>query len=121
MNLEETVTKLGKMLEKKNKAYGSAFEKTADMLLILFPHGIAPHQYEAATVLIRILDKIMRITNGAFDDSWRDIAGYAILMETKYQKNAKQMMKDILDGKTPRGTRTRKTNNKGARKEPMDG
>ena len=80
-NLQEIAKQIGTLLEQKNLEYGSAFEKVSDFLKILFPQGIPPEQYLHAMLVVRIFDKLMRISQGALKDSYRDIAGYGVLGE----------------------------------------
>lgn len=84
--LEQIASDLGKLLVKKNEAYGSYFEKLGDILRILYPNGIEPHQYDDLLALARIGNKLFRIASrkDAFGESpWRDIAGYGILGAAK--------------------------------------
>lgn len=73
---------IGSLVDRKNSAYGSAFDNAGEILKILFPNGIKPEQYTDMLAIIRIVDKLFRIANdkGAFsEDPWQDIAGYGIL------------------------------------------
>lgn len=73
---------IGNLLEEKNKAYGSAFDKAGEFLKLLYPNGIVPEQYGDALALVRIFDKQMRIATSkdAFsEEPYKDIAGYGIL------------------------------------------
>lgn len=86
--LSEIGREIGKLVEEKNSAYGSAFEKAGIILQVLYPNGIQPHQYTDVLATVRILDKLFRIaTNkGAFNEEpWKDIAGYGILGVSKEQ------------------------------------
>lgn len=79
---ETIAEEIGKLVKSKNAAYGSAYIKTADFLLLLFPKGIHPSRYGDALLLVRIFDKQMRIATrpDAFDESpYRDISGYGVL------------------------------------------
>jgi len=81
-NLKEISLDLGSLLEEKNKAYGSAFSKSSEVLKILYPNGIEPDQYTDLLLTTRILDKLFRIATdkSAFNEEpWKDIAGYGIL------------------------------------------
>lgn len=81
-SLKEISIKLGDLLEEKNKAYGSAFSKSSEILKILYPDGIQPDQYTDLLLTTRILDKLFRIATdkSAFNEEpWKDIAGYGIL------------------------------------------
>ena|SRR5271157_1346018 len=73
---------IGELVEKKNVAYGSAFEKVGEFLKLLYPHGINIHQYDDALLMVRIFDKQMRIAtkkDALGESPYRDIAGYGIL------------------------------------------
>lgn len=79
----ETVARdIGRLVDEKNKAYGSAFAKAGEILRVLYPNGLRPDQFDDALVITRILDKMFRIaiSKHAFGESpWQDIAGYAVL------------------------------------------
>lgn len=88
-NLKEISLDLGSLLEEKNKAYGSAFSKSSEVLKILYPNGIEPDQYTDLLLTTRILDKLFRIATdkSAFNEEpWKDIAGYGLLGVYKEQK-----------------------------------
>ena len=66
----------------KNDAYGNAFDKTTQILTLLYPTGIKVEQFKDVHVLIRMLDKLSRIArdNDPMGESpYMDIAGYSIL------------------------------------------
>jgi hypothetical protein len=82
-------TDIGSLVEQKNKAYGSSFEKSAEIIKILYPDGVKPEQYTDLLAITRVLDKLFRIATkkDAFGESpWQDIAGYAILAVSKDEK-----------------------------------
>jgi hypothetical protein len=88
-NLKEISLDLGSLLEEKNKAYGSAFSKSSEVLKILYPNGVEPDQYTDLLLTTRILDKLFRIATdkSAFNEEpWKDIAGYGLLGIYKEQK-----------------------------------
>lgn len=73
---------VGKLVTRKDKAYGSAVKKGAPFLRMLFPNGIHPDRYEDLLLIIRIYDKLMRLATrkDAFGESpYHDIAGYGVL------------------------------------------
>jgi hypothetical protein len=80
-SFEQIANRLGKLLDEKNKNYGSAYLTVPRILGILYPNGIRPEEYIPCLLTIRILDKICRISQGAMNDSFLDIAGYGILGE----------------------------------------
>lgn len=82
LSISSIARELGQLVEQKNKDYGDAFIKVSNALKILYPDGISPEQYQDVAVLIRVFDKMMRISHGAStEDPWKDIAGYGILMD----------------------------------------
>jgi len=79
---EKIGTEIGKLVDEKNAAYGSSFEKSEEILKILYPNGIEPKQYKDMLAVTRIVDKLFRIATQkeAFGESpFKDIAGYGIL------------------------------------------
>ena len=89
MKYEQIGKEIGALVDKKNAAYGSSFDKAGDILKILYPECINPEQYTDALAMIRIIDKLFRIANNkyAFDEEpWKDIAGYGILGVGKERK-----------------------------------
>jgi len=82
MKFEKIGTDIGKLVDEKNTAYGSAFEKSEEILKVLYPDGIEPRQYKDMLAVTRIVDKLFRIATQkeAFGESpFKDIAGYGIL------------------------------------------
>ena len=81
MKFETIGTEIGKLVEEKNTAYGSSFEKSEQILKVLYPDGIKPEQYRDMLAITRIVDKLFRIATrkDAFGESpFKDIAGYGI-------------------------------------------
>jgi len=74
---------IGRITADKNEKYGDAVGKTGDIFRILYPDGIPVEAYEDVLLIVRSLDKIVRITCGdkaAFGESpYRDLAGYSLL------------------------------------------
>ena len=75
-------TTIGRLVEEKNHAYGNSFQRSQEILKILYPDGITPHQYHDMLGITRVIDKLFRIANRkeAFGENpWEDIAGYGLL------------------------------------------
>ncbi len=73
---------IGTLTDEKNEAYGDSFQRSGDVLEILYPEGVMPSQYRDALGVVRVVDKLFRIATrkDAFGESpWRDIAGYSLL------------------------------------------
>ena len=73
---------LGKLVKDKQEAYGDSFNKSEQIIKILYPDGIRPENYKDLLTITRIIDKLFRIATqkDAFGESpYRDIAGYALL------------------------------------------
>ncbi len=85
ISFEELGLEIGKLLESKNRAYGSAFDKAGDFLKVLFPNGVPPEKYTDMLCMVRMFDKMMRIatadtnTNEKALDAYSDMAGYSLL------------------------------------------
>lgn len=81
----ELASDIGKLVEEKNKAYGSAFDRAGDFLRVLYPEGIKPDQYKDMLCIIRVFDKLMRIatsyegTEEKKVDAYSDLMGYGLL------------------------------------------
>lgn len=82
MKIKKIAADISQLVEEKQDAYGNAFERTAEILSILYPNGIGVEQLQDAALLVRVLDKICRIAhdNETMGESpWRDICGYSLL------------------------------------------
>lgn len=80
---EKIGKEIGQLLERKQISYGNSFGRSKDIFCVLYPDGIKPEQYTEMLTLIRIIDKLFRIATNKDqfeEDSFKDIAGYAILM-----------------------------------------
>ena len=80
-NLSSIAFRLGEILDLKNHAYGDSAAKTGKIVEVLWPNGVPPEQYENFLLIVRILDKVSRISTGVLtdEDPWMDIAGYGVL------------------------------------------
>ena len=101
-NFEEIGKAIGRIVTEKNKYYENSVTSTNDILRCLYPYGIKPEQYSDLNVIVRIIDKIMRITKGnqGNESAYKDIAGYALLKYTidlEYEFKSKDMPKDAID------------------------
>jgi hypothetical protein len=73
---------IGVLVERKQKAYGDSFGKSAEILRVMYPNGIPVSKLRNALAVTRVVDKLFRIATDedAFGESpWQDIAGYALL------------------------------------------
>lgn len=83
---EELGKEIGELVDKKNAAYGDSFNKSGEILRILYSQGIKPDQYDDVMAIIRVIDKFFRIATDkdAFGENpWQDISGYALLKSLK--------------------------------------
>lgn len=79
---DEIALSMSSLVTEKQKAYGDSFNKSQEILKVLFPDGVKVEQYSDMLTLIRIIDKLFRVSNQkeAFGESpYRDILGYALL------------------------------------------
>ena len=82
MTYEQKAQKIGAMVDIKNKLYGSSFEKSGEILKVLYPDGVKPEQYKDMLGITRVLDKLFRVANGnqGDEDAWKDVCGYGLLL-----------------------------------------
>jgi hypothetical protein len=89
--LYETIGKeIGELVDLKNKMYGDSFNKSGDILKILYPNGIIPEQYDDLLFITRIVDKLFRIATDkkALGESpVKDMAGYCILCVERNERS----------------------------------
>lgn len=82
MNYEAIGVQIGKLVTRKQAAYGDAVRRVAKILAILYPDGVRPDQYEDMLLITRIGDKLCRIAtdrDALGESPWADITGYGIL------------------------------------------
>lgn len=75
-------SEIGALVDRKNTAYGSAFETSGAALKLLFPRGIPPEKFTHALLITRIWDKLSRVATDKDEfqeDPFSDIAGYGLL------------------------------------------
>lgn len=74
-------TSIGMLVDKKQLQYGDSFHKSVDVLKIFYPNGIKPEDYQNLLTVVRIVDKLFRVTSGNQGDesAFTDIAGYGLL------------------------------------------
>jgi len=73
---------IGRLVTKKQIAYGDSFGRSGKVLRVLYPDGIPSTALDDALTITRILDKLFRIAtdkDALGESPWRDIAGYALL------------------------------------------
>ena len=83
MSFVEIGASIGRLVDEKQQAYGNSFGNTGKLLRMLYPNGVTPEQYDDLLGMVRLIDKLFRIAtskNAYGEDPWRDIAGYALLM-----------------------------------------
>jgi hypothetical protein len=101
---EELGSRVGALVDVKNKAYGSSFHICGEFLKLLYPNGIKPEQYGDALALVRIFDKMVRIAtdkDALGESPYQDIAGYGLLgldrAETERRKQSLKMALEYLE------------------------
>lgn len=79
---EDMATEIGKLVDRKQKAYGDSFGRSSGFLKGLYPDGISPNQYDDFLFAARIFDKLCRIAcdkDALGESPFIDIVGYALL------------------------------------------
>jgi hypothetical protein len=94
----ETIgAEIGSLVNRKQRAYGDSFGKSAICLKQMYPDGIPVEQYGNLLAIARMLDKMFRVATDptAFNENpWEDMAGYCILQKGKSQETTTQDDKD---------------------------
>lgn len=70
---------IGSIVDVKNEQYGQAWKRSAEFIRLLWGDNITADQYPNVLLLVRMFDKMCRISQGHLDDSFEDIAGYALI------------------------------------------
>ncbi len=82
---QELANRVGALVDEKNRAYGSSFDKAGEFLRLLYPDGVRPEQYADMLCLVRVFDKLMRIASAPpgvdpmGESPYQDLAGYGLL------------------------------------------
>ena len=82
MKYEKAGQEIGALVDNKQQQYGDMISAMGPLLLILYPNGIKPEQYNDLAIIVRMLDKIGRLTRGngkGDEDAWQDLCGYSLL------------------------------------------
>ena len=81
-SIYETIAEeIAKLVEIKQQKYGDSFGNSYKILEVLYPKGIQPKDYQDLLTVVRVIDKLFRITKGDQGDesAWKDINGYSLL------------------------------------------
>ena len=83
---EQVGRELGELVDRKQKEYGDSVAKSAEILEILYPEGVPVYAYQKMLLIVRILDKLSRVSQQGKDgrdlggeSPFKDIAGYGLL------------------------------------------
>ena len=82
MDYEKIASKIGRLVQDKQKHYGDSFGKAGDFLRLLYPDGIKPEQEDDLLTVVRVFDKLMRIAtdkDALGENPYSDIVGYGLL------------------------------------------
>lgn len=81
MSVKQLAQEIAETVDKKGAAYGNAIDFVEKTLKELYPNGIPVTAYSHALLMVRVLDKLKRLSTdpNAFGESpWEDIVGYAL-------------------------------------------
>jgi len=96
--------KIGQLVDEKNKAYGG-ISKVAEAMKIFYPDGISFDKLTDALLIVRILDKVNRISGGdkkAFGENpFKDISGYGLLGCDEVNNSGKELEELAWDAVEP--------------------
>lgn len=84
MNIKKLFEEIENVFVEKQSKYGQVDVKIKNMLKELYPNGVKPEQYNEFMNVLKMLEKISRLTNENIDikgksDALVDLAGYAML------------------------------------------
>lgn len=87
--LELTAQQLAQLVWSKGEAYGDSITSSKQILKIFYPTGISTTDYDKVLIIVRVIDKLQRIVQGAKgqENPWRDVAGYALRMLVQGDQN----------------------------------
>jgi hypothetical protein len=86
MTYIELGTQIGQLVTQKQEQYGDSFHRSGEILKVLYPNGVQPHQYVTMLAVVRIVDKLFRIATASpsdMENPGMDIAGYGLLLAHK--------------------------------------
>ena len=87
---------LGALVDSKQAQYGDAIQASEEILRVLYPGGVPANKEGDMLLIVRIIDKLCRLTRGngeGGEDAWADIAGYGLLgMRHREQVEAVEQM-----------------------------
>lgn len=93
MTYAELGSKIGALVDVKNVQYGDSSRHTGEILKVLYPSGISPHQYADVLYIARVIDKLFRIATAHDIDRGyhaQDIARYSLLKCKQHQDTTEQ-------------------------------
>ena len=93
---EQRGQKIGALVDSKQAQYGDAIQASEEILRVLYPDGVPANKQGDMLLIVRIIDKLCRLTRGngeGGEDAWADIAGYGLLgMRHREQVEAVEAM-----------------------------
>ena len=107
MTFEERGNKIGALVDSKQAQYGDAIQASEEILRVLYPEGVPANREGDMLLIVRIIDKLCRLTRGngeGGEDAWADIAGYGLLgmrhreqVEAVEEMNTNESEQTLLD------------------------
>ncbi len=85
----EIAQEIAALVSRKQAAYGDSFNKSGEVMRLLYPGGISLEQMGAALTVVRVIDKLFRIAthkDALGESPWRDIDGYSLLAIERDEK-----------------------------------
>ena len=107
MTFEQRGQQIGALVDSKQAQYGDAIQASEEILRVLYPDGVPANKEGDMLLIVRIIDKLCRLTRGngeGCEDAWADIAGYGLLgmrhreqVEAVEQMNTNESEQTLLD------------------------
>lgn len=85
---ERVALEIAKLVTDKQLKYGDSFGQSYRIFEVLYPNGVSLSQMKDFLVIVRIVDKLFRISRGDQGDesAWDDINGYSNLAAVRSRK-----------------------------------
>ncbi len=85
---ERVALEIAKLVTEKQLKYGDSFGQSHRIFEVLYPDGVKPDQMKDFLVVVRVVDKLFRISRGDQGDesAWDDINGYSNLAAVRTRK-----------------------------------
>jgi hypothetical protein len=88
ISYQSVAKEIATLVAEKQLKYSDSFGKADQVMKVFYPNGISSSQLRDALTVLRIVDKLFRISNGnqGDEDGFEDLTGYGILATTRNRR-----------------------------------